>query len=105
MKNKPIAIDLFCGLGGWAEGFLSEGYQVFGFDIERHDWSAFQDTSGLKQGGDWFGKAEAWSMCRRFSSKSNSRKAASAMIAKIPFPLAQHIARVFKPHEGAGNEK
>ena len=33
----------------------------------------------------------------RTSSRSNSRKAASAMIAKIPFPLAQHIARVFKP--------
>lgn len=26
-----------------------------------------------------------------------TRKAASAQIAKIPFPLAQHIARVFKP--------
>jgi hypothetical protein len=34
---------------------------------------------------------------RRFNSKSDSRKAASAQIAKIPFPLAQHIARVFKP--------
>ena len=33
---KPLAIDLFCGLGGWAEGFLSEGYDVVGFDIERH---------------------------------------------------------------------
>jgi hypothetical protein len=31
------------------------------------------------------------------SSKSPRRKAASAMIAKIPFPLSQHIARVFKP--------
>ena len=33
---KPLAIDLFCGLGGWAEGFLAEGYDVVGFDIERH---------------------------------------------------------------------
>jgi len=33
---KPLAIDLFCGLGGWAEGFLAEGYDVIGFDIERH---------------------------------------------------------------------
>jgi hypothetical protein len=31
-----LCIDLFCGLGGWAEGFLSEGYDVIGFDIERH---------------------------------------------------------------------
>jgi hypothetical protein len=35
---KPLCIDLFCGLGGWAEGFLSEGYDVIGFDIERHDY-------------------------------------------------------------------
>lgn len=35
---KPLAIDLFCGLGGWAEGFLAEGYDVVGFDIERHDY-------------------------------------------------------------------
>src|SRR5437879_5786206 len=34
----PIAIDLYCGLGGWAEGFLAEGYRVIGFDIERHDY-------------------------------------------------------------------
>lgn len=29
---KPLCIDLFCGLGGWAEGFLAEGYDVVGFD-------------------------------------------------------------------------
>jgi hypothetical protein len=33
----------------------------------------------------------------RTSSRSDSRKAASAMIAKIPYPLAVHIARCFKP--------
>ena len=35
---KPLAIDLFCGLGGWTEGLLAEGYDVVGFDIERHDY-------------------------------------------------------------------
>jgi hypothetical protein len=35
---KPLCLDLYCGLGGWAEGFLSEGYRVIGFDIERHDY-------------------------------------------------------------------
>ena len=32
----PLAIDLYCGLGGWTEGLLAEGYEVVGFDIERH---------------------------------------------------------------------
>ncbi len=34
----PLAIDLFCGLGGWTEGLLAEGYDVVGFDIERHEY-------------------------------------------------------------------
>lgn len=34
--SAPLAIDLFCGLGGWTEGLLAEGYDVVGFDIERH---------------------------------------------------------------------
>ncbi|MDE2426244.1 MAG: DNA cytosine methyltransferase [Elusimicrobia bacterium] len=32
----PLAIDLFCGLGGWTEGLLAEGWDVVGFDIKRH---------------------------------------------------------------------
>jgi len=35
---KPLAIDLFCGLGGWTDGLLAEGYDVVGFDIERHEY-------------------------------------------------------------------
>ena len=34
----PLAIDLFCGLGGWTEGLLAEGYRVVGFDNERHHY-------------------------------------------------------------------
>ena len=267
---KPLAIDLFCGLGGWTEGLLAEGYEVIGFDIERHDYgdgkcypaqlvlqdvltmhgSQFKDASlivasppcqeysymampwsrakaiaveyrsgvrdvkkltalfdacfriqreaceaagrhiplvvenvrgaqkwvgrsrwnfgsfhlwgdvpalmpigakfksrgmnwsdrtkhgqdftriagqqagvkvaseegrrtdkgknarfttrdygieGVKNGKDWFSSGENCSLQRKHSSKSNARKAASAQIAKIPMPLAQHIARTFKP--------
>ncbi len=38
MSLKPIAIDLYCGLGGWAEGLIAEGWRVIGYDIERHDY-------------------------------------------------------------------
>ena len=33
-----FVIDLYCGLGGWTEGFLAEGFTVYGFDIERHQY-------------------------------------------------------------------
>lgn len=58
--------------------------------------------NGRKVGKDrlgGYGGGFGWdcSPMRRNSSKSNSRKAASAQIAKIPFALARHIARAFKP--------
>ncbi len=27
---KPLAIDLYCGLGGWTDGLLAEGWNVIG---------------------------------------------------------------------------
>jgi C-5 cytosine-specific DNA methylase len=35
---KLLAIDLFCGLGGWTDGLLAEGWDVVGFDVERHQY-------------------------------------------------------------------
>jgi hypothetical protein len=243
---KPICIDLFCGLGGWTDGFLAEGYECIGYDIEAHDygtggypgtlilrdvlsihgsefkdaacivasppcqaysyrampwklakalpppsndlfWSCFRiqreaiqaaghyipmvvenvrgaqkwvgqarfrygsfylwgdvpalmpqtvcarklppeisesirqgksparwtnpdeyyfgHKDGVKQAGISGprnnGKGDAWfqDWAARHGSKSNARKAASAMIAKIPFPLAHHVAKSFKPKE------
>jgi hypothetical protein len=52
-------------------------------------------NAGVKQHGsgpEWFDQGIA-----NMSSAGLNRKAASAQIAKIPFPLSSHIARVFKP--------
>jgi hypothetical protein len=36
--SAPLAIDLCCGLGGWTDGLLSEGWRVRGYDIEAHEY-------------------------------------------------------------------
>lgn len=36
--EAPRAIDLYCGLGGWTEGLMAEGYDVTGYDIEAHEY-------------------------------------------------------------------
>lgn len=204
---KPLAIDLFCGLGGWTTGLLAENYECIGVDIERHDYgtggysaqlvlqdvrtlhgSQFKDaalivasppcqaysyrampwkrakalpppdntlfetcfriqreaceaaghhiplvvenvrgaqkwvgrsrwnygsyhlwgdvpalmpmTKAIKNGGgSWFniGSPGQKDTGRNPVTVTNARKAASAQIAKIPFPLARYIARVFHP--------
>lgn len=37
---KPLVFDLYCGLGGWSEAFIAQGYRAVGFDIEQHDYGA-----------------------------------------------------------------
>ncbi len=59
-------------------------------------------AEGVKNGNDWFGSGDNCSEQRKASSKSDSRKAASAQIAKIPPPLARWIAQVFKPEASEG---
>lgn len=55
-----------------------------------------QETAGA---GDSYGGGFGWdgSAMRTGNSKSNARKMASAMIAKIPLELASHIARMYYP--------
>lgn len=44
--TKPLCIDLFCGLGGWAEGFIAEGYRVVGFDVDPRFAGPYRAAGG-----------------------------------------------------------
>jgi hypothetical protein len=83
----------------------SPDYKPKGFNVtaaQRYREENGTDT-GAKVGGEWFGSyaeqkaAGTISPGRMHGKNSDSRKAATAQIAKIPFPLASYIARSFKP--------
>jgi hypothetical protein len=59
--------------------------------------SASVEQEGVKNENDWFGSGEDCSLQRRARSGSSARKAASAMIARIPLPLSRHIAAAYHP--------
>lgn len=54
---KPLALDLCCGLGGWAEGLIAAGWDVVGVDIEERFGATYpgrfvcQDVRTLDIGG------------------------------------------------------
>lgn len=79
-------------------GYGKPGYKAQGFNVV----AAQRYREGVKQSGisgvRENGKGDKWFQdgAAKHGSKTNSRKAASAMIAKIPFPLSQHIAQCFK---------
>ena len=96
----------------------------YGFeDGRKHDGSGWTEkgslkshnrlvaNTGVKQAGISGtrnnGKGDAWFKdgAAQHGSKSNARKAASALIAKIPFALSSHIARCFKPIDTSADEK
>lgn len=93
MRTDPLAIDLFCGLGGWTEGLLAEGYRVVGFDIEQHVYGTQRYPAQLVV------QDVLTIHGRQFRDAALIRKAASAMIAKIPLPLSRHIAAAWYPRD------
>lgn len=66
-------------------------------DVRRGADGEYVMPDGTKIGGDWL--SDPNSTCRKHASRSAARKAASAQIAKIPFPLSQYLAQVFKPRK------
>ena len=96
---KPLCIDVFCGLGGWTEGFLAEGWECIGFDIERHDYGSggypaqlvLQDALTIH--GKQFASADCLVMsppCQEFSYMampwSRGKQIARALRGEDEFP-------------------
>lgn len=99
LGRRPLCIDLFCGLGGWTEGFLSEGWDVIGFDVERHAYGdqrypaqlVLQDVLTLH--GRQFREVDcivASPPCQEFSYMampwSRAKQIAAALCEEVPFP-------------------
>lgn len=99
MNRKPLAIDLFCGLGGWTGGLLADGWDVIGFDIERHVYGehrypaqlVVQDVLTLH--GSQFRDADlivASPPCQEFSWMampwSRAKQVAAALRGEAEFP-------------------
>jgi hypothetical protein len=89
---RPLCIDLFCGLGGWTDGFLTEGYDVVGFDNHQHIYGearypgqlVIQDVLTL-HGSQFAGAAciVASPPCQAYSYMAMPWSRAKAMAAEI----------------------
>ena len=105
---KPLCIDLYCGLGGWSEGFIDAGYEVIGFDIERHDYGTggypgqlvIQDVTTLH--GSQFRNADiivASPPCQRYSFMampfSEGKRRAAAIRADTTGQALADLNRLF----------
>jgi len=89
-----------------ADGTDADGTKVPGISWSKYgqpDYKAksFTGTAaqrledGTKIGGDWF--SDPASTCCKHGSRSQERKAASALIARIPEPLSNWVAEVLWP--------
>lgn len=100
---KAIKVPSF-RFDGSGKSFQSASVEHTGVKAPGMNWSdqtkrgqdftrlAGQHAEGRKgAGAEWFDQ----NLCS-LSSKSHSRKQASAMIAKIPLPLSRHIAATFR---------
>jgi hypothetical protein len=109
VSRKPLCIDLYCGLGGWTEGFLSEGFEVIGFDIEHHVYGEHRYTAQLVLQdvrtihGSQFRNADiivASSPCQEFSYRAMPWKRAKA----LPLPHFSGWSYSSKPHVSSARQ-
>jgi hypothetical protein len=101
-RHIPLVVENVRGAIPWVgrSRWNYGSYHLWG------DVPALMPTTDLPNPGEHFvkqhGSGREWfagdgKISRMTSSRSPARKAASAMIAKIPLPLARHIARVYRP--------
>ena len=81
----------------WFDKALDERRKASGVKVAGMNWKPGTRPQGFNVTAAQKYRAERLPMLHLGTTRMDSRKAASAQIAKIPFPLAQHIARVFKP--------
>ena len=90
------------GSPGQKETNKNPVHELSGRKSDGGTW--FGDYATMKEGIKQRGSGREWfagdgKISRLTSSKSPARKAASAMIAKIPLVLSRHIAAAWKPDE------
>ena len=117
-SNRDLRGQDFTRIAG-RQSLVADGQKTIGHANIRDGYSHTRhltnptESEGVKfsqSGAAWFDGQPRDKMLgdkgpAALGSKSNARKAASAMIAKIPLPLAQYIAQVYKPQQGRRHER
>lgn len=82
-------------------GFKTAGMNWSNRELRGQDFTriAGRQAEAVKLGGSWFHGYRKGQGPRNHGSNSKARKAASALIAKIPLPVSRHIGAVFYPGE------
>ena len=114
-RGMPIGNKLIAGkaskvpgfrFDGSGRSFQSEAVKTVGHANKRDGHSHTRhltnqaESDAVKCGPAYRCNCSGWGTAQYTGSKSKARKArkaASAAIAKIPLPLARHIARVYRP--------
>ena len=97
--SKPLILDLFCGAGGAAEGYVRAGFEVVGIDNKpmpryQHEFrqgDALNAMRCMRRGGEWqglrldmFDAIHASPPCQAFSTLAYGRPASAVGARLLP---------------------
>lgn len=95
--QPPLCIDLYCGLGGWAQGFLAEGYTWYDWICHTKPAQLLKDSGkrliNLEIAG--YGQPRSIRQDMDFSSQGK----ASLQRGRIGSPTASHLAKSRKAYQ------